>query len=145
MKSLIVQALESELGSKLNTTTLSSMTSGKLLRLSKSLLSHKIGMIIVHIAKAAALGGNQGDRFVKGLAWSLVNSKYLLAMVFFVCLFCFVFGLFAFSRAAPTAYGGSQARDRIGAVAAGLCQSHSNTRSEPYLRPAPQLRATPGP
>ena len=41
----------------------------------------------------------------------------------------FSFSFFACSRAAPTAYGGSQARDPIGAVAAGLCQSHSNAGS----------------
>ena len=49
-------------------------------------------------------------------------------MVFF-CLF----------RAAPVAYGGSQARDLIRAVGASLRQSHSNARSEPRLRPTPQL------
>ena len=49
---------------------------------------------------------------------------------------------FAFSRAAPVAHGGSQARDLIGAVATGLCQSHSNMGSEPCLRPTPQLMAT---
>ena len=32
-------------------------------------------------------------------------------------LWVFFFGLFVFSRAAPKAYGGSQARGRIGAVA----------------------------
>ena len=37
-------------------------------------------------------------------------------------------------RAAPTAYGGSQARGRIEAIAAGLHHSHSNARSEPRLR-----------
>ena len=48
-----------------------------------------------------------------------------------VCLvFFFFFCLFAFSRATPAAYGGSQARGLIGAVAAGLCHSHSNARSE---------------
>ena len=41
------------------------------------------------------------------------------------------------------AYGGSQVRGLIGAVAAGLHQSHSNTRSEPRLQPAPQLTVTP--
>ena len=41
--------------------------------------------------------------------------------------------------------GGSQARGRIGAVAAGLCQSHSNSGSKPGLRPTPQLMATPDP
>jgi len=40
------------------------------------------------------------------------------------------------------AYGGSQARGRIGAVATGLRQSHSNTGSEPCLQPTPQLTAT---
>ena len=37
------------------------------------------------------------------------------------------------------AYGGSQARGPFGGLAAGLCQSHSNTRAEPHLRPTPQL------
>ena len=57
----------------------------------------------------------------------------------------FFFGLFVFSRAAPTAYGGSQARDPVGAVASGLCQSHSNTGSEVCLQPTPQLTAMPDP
>ena len=46
-----------------------------------------------------------------------------LILFFFFCLF----------RAAPTAYGGSQARGLIGAVAAGLRHSHSNTGSKPCL------------
>ena len=52
------------------------------------------------------------------------------------------FCLFAFPRAALTVHGGSQARGPIGAVAIGLCQSHSNVGSEPRLRPTPQLMAT---
>ena len=43
-------------------------------------------------------------------------------------------------RAAPVAYGSSQARDHIGA--AGLNYSHSNERSKPHLWPTPQLMAT---
>ena len=43
------------------------------------------------------------------------------------------------------AYGGSQVRGRIEAVAASLCQSHSNAEPELYLRPAAQLTATPNP
>ena len=43
-------------------------------------------------------------------------------------------------RAARMAYGSSQARGQIRAIAAGLCQSHSNARSEPCLQP--QLTAT---
>ena len=52
------------------------------------------------------------------------------------------FFFFVFSRAAPTAYGDSQARGLIGAIATGLSQSHSNVGSEPRLRPTPQLTAT---
>ena len=59
-------------------------------------------------------------------------------------ILCFFF-FFSFSRAAPAAYGGSQARGWIGAIAAGLHHSHSNTRSEPHLQPTPQHTATPDP
>ena len=53
-----------------------------------------------------------------------------------------LFVFLPFSRAAPVAYGGSQARGLIGAVAAGLRQSHSSEGSEPRLQPTPQLTAT---
>ena len=43
------------------------------------------------------------------------------------------------------AYGGSQARGRIRAVAAVLHHSHSNVGSEPHLQPVPQLTAMPDP
>ena len=52
---------------------------------------------------------------------------------------------FAFSRAAPAAYGGSQARGQVRAVATGLRQSHSSARCEPRLQPTPQLTATTDP
>ena len=51
--------------------------------------------------------------------------------------------LFLFFRAALVAYGGSQARGRTGATAAGLHHSHSNAGSELCLRPTPQLKAMP--
>ena len=44
-------------------------------------------------------------------------------------IFFFVFCLFAISWATSVAYGGSQARGLIGAVAAGLRQSHSHMGS----------------
>ena len=44
-------------------------------------------------------------------------------------------------RAALEAYGGSQARGPIGAVATCLHHSHSNTSSELHLQPIPQLMA----
>ena len=66
------------------------------------------------------------------------SAQVLIGIFFFFCLF-------AISRAAPTAYGGSQARGPIGAAATGLHQSHSNAGSEPHLQPTPQLTATPSP
>ena len=50
-----------------------------------------------------------------------------------ILLLCVCVCLFAFSRAASEAYGGSQARGPIGAVAASLHHSHSNARSELHL------------
>jgi len=55
--------------------------------------------------------------------------------------YLFIFCLSAVSLAAPSACGGSQARGRIRAMAAGLRQSHSNVGSEPCLQPTPQLTA----
>ena len=51
---------------------------------------------------------------------------------FFLCLLSFVV-VVAISWAAPGAYGGSQARSLIRAVAAGLRQSQSIVGSEPRL------------
>ena len=50
----------------------------------------------------------------------------------------FFFGLF---RAAPAAFGNSQARGWMGATAAGHSHSHSNVGSKPHLQPTPQLIA----
>ena len=57
-------------------------------------------------------------------------------------LFIYLF-VFCHFRAAPTAYGGSQARDQISAVAAGLYHSHGNVASELCLRA--QLMGMPDP
>ena len=62
---------------------------------------------------------------------------------FFLSFVVVVVVVVAISWAAPEAYGGSQARGRIGAVVTGLRQSHSNAESEPRLQPTPQLTATP--
>ena len=58
-------------------------------------------------------------------------------VLFFVC-FCF-----CFVGSHLLAHGSSWASSGIGAVAAGLCHSHGNTRSEPHLQPMPQLVAMP--
>ena len=65
--------------------------------------------------------------------FSLISIQF--SFFLFLCLF----------RVTPTAYGGSQARGLIGAVGTGLLHSHSNAKSEPHLRPIPQLTATPNP
>ena len=61
---------------------------------------------------------------VENVHLSLFLSLSLSLSLFF---FFFFFGLF---RAAPIAYGSSQAKGHIGAVAAGRSHSHSNNRSE---------------
>ena len=60
-------------------------------------------------------------------------SLLLVNLITYFFKIILIFCLFAFSRAAPMAYGGSQPRGLIGAVATGLSQSHSNTGSEPRL------------
>ena len=64
------------------------------------------------------------------------HSVINIVIFFFFVLFFFLF------RAAPLAYGGSQARGRIGPAAASLCHSHSNVGSKLCLQPTPQLMAT---
>ena len=78
---------------------------------------------------------------------SLLESKIILPTClkyFFLSLsLSFFFGLLF--RALPEAYGSSQARGWVGAAAAGLSHSHSNTRSESHLQPTLQLTAMPDP
>ena len=57
-------------------------------------------------------------------------------------LFFFIF-IYLLFRVSLAACGGSQARGRIGAIAARLHHSHSNAGSELCLRPTPQLTTTP--
>ena len=72
---------------------------------------------------------------VTNLMWQRRPAIRILSLSFSFFLF----------RATLVAYGSSQARGQIGAVAAGLRQSHSNAGSEPHLQPPPQLMATPDP
>ena len=51
----------------------------------------------------------------------------------------FSFFFFSIFRATPMAYGSSQARIRIRAIAASLHHSHSNAESKPRLQPILQL------
>ena len=63
---------------------------------------------------------------------NLIELCTLFSYFYFILFFCYF-------RARPTAYGGSQARGPIGATAASLHNSHSNTGSKPPLRLKPQL------
>ena len=70
------------------------------------------------------------------------SGKWWGYVVHFFLYFIYLFLLF---RAIPGAYGSSQARGRVRAVAASLSHSHGNTKSKLCLWPTPQLRAMPDP
>ena len=70
------------------------------------------------------------------------SSPEFLSFFSFFFLFFFFFFFFLLFRATPEAYGGSQARGPVGATAAGLHHSHSNTRSKLHIQTTPQLTAT---
>ena len=67
----------------------------------------------------------------------MFSCRFILFYLFLLaCLLaCLLF------RAAPAAYGSSQAKGQIGATATSLYHSHSNARSELHLQPTPQLTA----
>ena len=73
---------------------------------------------------------------IVGYHSSILFFSFFFLSFFFLFFFFFFFCLF---RAVPEAYGDSQARGRIGALAASLHHSHSNAQSELHLWPAPQL------
>ena len=58
-----------------------------------------------------------------------LKNLFLLSASYMIFLLAYLFFVFFFLRATPSAYGGSQARDVIRAVAAGLCHSHRNEGS----------------
>ena len=68
------------------------------------------------------------------ILYMLISHTFPLLIVYLAFFFFFFL-----------AYESSQARDWIGAVAASLHHSHSDARSEPRLRPTPQLVAMPDP
>ena len=68
----------------------------------------------------------------------LQTILFFFFFFFFFLSFCHFSGHFHGIWRFPT-------RGWIGAVAAGLLQSHSNAGSESSLRPTPQLKATPDP
>ena len=79
-----------------------------------------------------------GSLYLLGSPQVLIFKNVMLANSL---IYLFIY--FAIYWAAPVAYGGSQARGRIGGVAASLRQSHSKAGSEHCLQPTPQLTAMP--
>ena len=77
------------------------------------------------------------------LRLSLSIDIYALGFFFLTEPFYYLF--ICLLGVAPAAYGSSQARGRIGVVAASLHHSHSNVRFELHLEPTPQLTATQDP
>ena len=87
------------------------------------------------------MGNDRGENAGLGPLPGGSFQELLLKFCFlgFFVLFCFVF------RAAPEAYGSSQARGQITAAAASLHHGHSNVRSELRLQLTPQFMAMPQP
>ena len=69
----------------------------------------------------------------------MLGNTLLISVLSTFFLFFFLF------RAAPRAYGSSQARGLIEATAASLHHYHSNMGSKLHLQSTPQLTATPDP
>ena len=74
--------------------------------------------------------------------YTAVSILYILLCILFYLFIYLFFVSSPFLGPLSRHMGGSQARGLIRAVAVGLRQSHSNTGSEPCLRPTPQLTAT---
>ena len=71
------------------------------------------------------------DLFVFPFTYWLICFEIINMCMHFVSFYVlFILSFCLFFRAAPTAYGGSQARGPIRATAAGLHHSHSNVGSE---------------
>ena len=64
-----------------------------------------------------------------------LGPEHFSKLIYNIVGLFFFFLVFRLFTAAPMAYGGSQARGWIGAIAAGLHHCHSNMGSEPCLRP----------
>ena len=75
------------------------------------------------------------------VATTTKTTRAYLAVKTFSKVLSHLFFFFFLFRATPMAHGGSQARGRIRAVAAGLRHSHSNARLEPCLQTTPHLTA----
>ena len=83
--------------------------------------------------------------FTRLLSSILHSTIFTLCLETVLNLFFFLFLFFFFCLFRSCTHGSSQGRGPIGAAAAGLYQSHSNSGSELCLRPTLQLTAMPDP
>ena len=85
----------------------------------------------------------------KGSDWNCILVRFISTEPIWNSIRFLLLLSFCLFSTSPAAYGGSQVRGLIRAVAAGLRHSyrhsHSNARSELHLRPTPQLTAMPDP
>ena len=108
---------------------------------------HKWWMLVTFSTKAIHLSlwiyrSRKGEFAEKALPfWTQCKGLFKIIDCLSFLFFSFFFFFFCFLGLHPEAYGGSQARGQVGAVAAGLCQSHSSLGSKPRLQPTPQLTA----
>ena len=80
-------------------------------------------------------GGGEDSQGPLLLCPDLFPASFYFLFLFINYYYYYLF--FCLFRAIPMAYGGSQARGLIRAVAASPHYSHSNVRSEPCLQPTP--------
>ena len=118
--------------------------------LSKALLSWESSAHGQRPANSPAVPGGLGRTAHPTLTHIILNYNHSFLLPILLCFIIFKYSsktlyyllFFCFYRAAPMAYASSQVRGQIGAIAASLHHSHSNSGSELCLRPTPQLAAT---
>ena len=74
--------------------------------------------------------------------WKSVDSRFFWTLDSIPLIYMSVLFFNFIFRAAPTAYGSSQARGWIRASAASLCHNHSHARSKVHLLSTPQFTAS---
>ena len=84
------------------------------------------------------------SRIQKTIIWDFYIYVFIYKYIF-IYLFIYLFLLFRAAPAASAGCGSSQARGRIGTIAASLRHSHNNVGSEPHLRPPHSSPAMPDP
>ena len=97
-------------------------------------LDGHVASLILNLINKLRFGG------CLSLQHNIIIPTHILLTLISIHIILF-WGVFFSFLATPTAYWGSQARGRIRATAVSHSHSHSNARSEPRLRPTPQLTA----